>query len=734
MRKIENLTWHKLSWTRPIEFENIQNLVHHLAVTEKKPVAYEIRATSGKITYFLGTEKDEFAKIQKIFKTHGVDFGAELVKDTTTRKPIKVARKLSIAKPILSLKTDNANELTRIMTATIAQASPKDEIVIQLLVASSLPPEHLPNKNVPDPHASWWQIISNGNPPVASSDTRTAIKNKIKSHRLRTMIRIGASCKDEAKARSYILSVLSAFRMLEAGGNKLNLQPEDPLNIDMAKLPWKYSKLSVPELANFMIAPIGQEDLSGITPIHPKLLLPPLGMKDPPKNQARAFGTTLNENSEDRRLLHLSANDARTNTFIVGSTGSGKSVILENLCLADAQNGHGFVLLDVKQSLVESVAERLPEHRLKDCVVLEIGGHNPIGINPLQFIDGKNSEIVAESVLSALRGLFPEFGVFTEELLTTGLLTLAQSKNMTLLHLPILFTNASFRHKVTSKLTDIYLKSYWANFEAMPEKERKVQLGALNRRLNVLLMRPALRNLLGQPHPKFNLEDVFDKNENTILLIPLNSGIVGETAAELVGSLVINLLWNIILKRTEQPEKDRKPVMVYIDEFHSFLKYSEANFQQMLEMCRSLGVGYTLVCQNLGQLSKELKEVVFANAKSKIIFSVPNKRDAVQFADLTASQLSEIDFTLPQFRVYATLNRKDIANVWLSGKTFPSKPSKRLPIEVFARSAEKYGRDIAEIEKEYIDLMTQNDSQDDGLNDLDIDLIIGKKPKKKADN
>ncbi len=729
--KNSQIVWHKLMWKRPLEFSTVLGLVNNIATAQHKPIVFEIRARDGKINYFLGMEQLEMTKIKKLFEAHGnVDFGQELKSNTATRKPVSVARRLTMTKPILSLSIDDPEELTRITTATMAQVSPGDEIVIQLVIASSIASESVP-KNLPDPSVSWWQIISSGNVPTATSDMRSSVKNKVKSHRLRTAIRIGAYSKDEAKARSYVLSVLSALRRLETSGIRLNLQPEDPLAIDMAKKPWKYPlKLSVAELANLMLPPIGVGNLVGIAPIHPKVLLPPLGMKNPTKH-IRAFGETLNENPADRRLLHLSADDARTNTFIVGSTGSGKSVILESLCLADAENGQGFVLIDVKQSLVESVAERLPEHRLKDCVVLEIGGHNPIGINPLQFIDGKNSAIIAESILSALRGLFPEFGVFTEELLTVGLLTLAQSKNMTLLHLPILFTNAKFRHKITSKLTDMYLKSYWANFEAMPEKERKVQLGALNRRLNVLLMRPALRNLLGQPHPKFSLENVFDKNKNAILLIPLNAGIIGETAAELVGSLVINLLWNIILKRAEQPEKDRKPVMIYIDEFHSFLKYSESNFQQMLEMCRSLGVGYTLVCQNLGQLSKELKEVVFANARSKIIFGTPNKRDAVQFADLTASQLSEIDFqSLPQFQVYTTLNEKKIANAWISGKTFPSRASKRLPIEVFARSAETYGQDASEIEKEYADLLTQNTEQIDDLADLDIELMVGRKRKK----
>lgn len=739
MKKIDQLSWRKLSWTRPIEFENIQNLVHHLATSEpRKPIIFEIRGVSGKISYFLGTERDEFAKSQRIFKTHGVNFGAELKPNTVTRKPVKIARKLSIAKPILSLKTDHAEELTRVMLATMAQASPKDEIVIQLVIASSLPPEQLP-KNVPDPSASWWQIISNGTPPTASGDTRTAIKNKVKSHRLRTLVRVGAHSQDEAKAKSYILSVLSVFKMLETGGNKLSLQSEEPENIDSAKLPWKYPRLSVLELANFMLAPIGQEDLSGIAPIHPKILLPPIGMKDPPKNQTRAFGTTLNENENDRRLLNISLQQNMTHLHVIGDTGSGKSVVLENIILDTITNHKkcGIVVIDPKYKLISSILEKLPEDEsiLDRIVIWDITSNRPLSIDVLSQIDGKSPELAAETVLSSLRGLFSDMGVYMEELLTMGLLSLAQSKQkLTLLHLPIYLSNQTFRQKVNAQIEDVYLKSYWANFEALPEKERKAQTAVPLRRLNLLLMRQTTRGALGDTNPRFNLESIF--TEGKVLLVPLNDGMTGKTVSQLCASLLINSLWSIALRRAE--EQNPNPVLLVVDEFQNYLTKSGASLQEQLEMGRGLNFGFIFAHQNLGQLNSNIKDTVMANAKNKIVFNVVQKRDAVQFSDISTSQLSEKDFqSLAQFQCYyktSALKRGSANNVWISGKTFPPRPNIRNNhADVFAKSAEKYGRDIDEIEKEYIDLMTQNDTTNDELENLDIDLVIGKKTKKKAD-
>lgn len=719
-----------MTWQRPLQFQEVVNLVSHIATSEpRKPLVFELRSDSGKVSYFLGLEKSEAPGMLQLFKSHGnIEFGQELRAGTTLRKPVKVSRKLHMTKPILSLKTDNAENLARTTLAGMAQVNSGDQIAIQIVIGvNTLQPENLP-KNLPSPEASWWNIIA-GNVPNASSGIRTSIKDKVSSHRLPCVFRIGAYSKDEAKAKSYILNVLSSLRGLEARGIRISLQTEQPLYLNQAKTLFRYPlRLNVKELANLFLLPIGELDFFGATPLHPKILLPPKNLKNPTKN-IRAFGETLNENPKDKRLLHLDLHNALKNLFVVGPTGSGKSVVLENLVLADIENGHGVVVIDPKYSLVASIAEKIPEHRLKDVVILDLTSNHPLGINPLSFIDGKSPELVAETVLSSLRGLFPDFGIYTEELLTTGLLTLARNKNTTLLHLPLLFTNEKFRHKMTANLTDMYLKSYWQAFEAQPDKDRNQQLAPLIRRLNVLLMRPAFRDCLGQAEPKFNLEDVFTKNK--ILLVPLNSGVVGQIVAEMVGSLIINLLFDVAMKRAELSEEQRQPISLVVDEFHAYIKKSAGKFEQILALTRGLGMACTLACQNLGQMPKELKEAVFTNARSKIIFGTPNKRDAVQFADLTASQLSEIDFqSLPQFQVYTTLNEKKIANVWLSGKTFPPKPSLRLPAEVFAKSAETYGRNIDEIEKEYIELMSSTDKNEPENLPDEIDFSVGRLTKK----
>ncbi|MXS27728.1 hypothetical protein GTI89_16910, partial [Enterococcus gallinarum] len=183
----------------------------------------------------------------------------------------------------------------------------------------------------------------------------------------------------------------------------------------------------------------------------------------------------------------------------------------------------GMVVIDPKYKLISSILEKLPEDKsiLDRIVIWDITSNRPLSIDVLSQIDGKSPELAAETVLSSLRGLFNDMGVFMEELLTMGFLSLAQSKHkLTLLHLPIYLSNQTFRRKVNSQIEDVYLKSYWANFEALPEKERNQQTAVPLRRLNLLLMRQTTRGALGDTNPRFNLESIF--TEGKILLVPLN--------------------------------------------------------------------------------------------------------------------------------------------------------------------------------------------------------------------
>lgn len=625
--------------------------------------------------------------------------------------------------------------------ATLSQVEKGDEVVIQLVVGGAINPSAVP-RDLPSPTASWWEILS-GNVPNATSEIRNSVKEKTSSYRLNCVMRIGSHAQDEAKQRSYLLSLFSSLKTLEQSGMKLYLSNENPNHLNNSLAPWRYPlKLSVKELANLFLLPTGESSFLGVKDIHPKILLPPRDVKIPPKDKLlRPFAETLNENPDERQPLYLSDEAGSKHCHIVGPTGCGKSALIEQMFLSDVASGKGAILLDPKFSLVSSIVEKIPEHRLEDVVILNLADtENPVGLNPLLCSDDNSSEQVSEFVLSALKSLFKDtWGVFTEDILQAAILTLARNKDkgVTLLHIPMLLNNAGFRRSMTANLDDkLGLETYWSYFNGLSDNERNRQLSAVQNKLRVLLMRPALRGVLGQAKPKFNLSDVFKKN--AILLVPLNTSIVGKTTAEIIGSLLIGMVWNIALKQAEIPEIQRQDqkVSFYIDEFQVYLKQNGDTMEEMLSMARSLGVQFIFCHQNLEQISsKSLKESIMANARNKIFFGTTSKKDAKEFTALGApDSLSEADYyMLPQFQIYTYLVNNPSTSRFISGKTFPPKPSLRNSDEIFIRSKEKYGaKNLAEIEQSYIDLIEKNETQIDVNNSVDEEMILGRSRRKPA--
>ena len=185
-RQFNELIYKQVFWQREIEFSTVLELVIRLATQERKPIIWEIRSPkdSETVRYFLGAEKGEFNRLEKIFRGYGrIDFSRPLVAHTSKRTPISLAKRLSTTRPILSLKTSDNEALCRTVMATLSQVEKGDEVVIQLVVGGAINPSAVP-RDLPSPTASWWEILS-GNVPNATSEIRNSVKEKTSSYRIK---------------------------------------------------------------------------------------------------------------------------------------------------------------------------------------------------------------------------------------------------------------------------------------------------------------------------------------------------------------------------------------------------------------------------------------------------------------------------------------------------------------------------------------------------------------------
>jgi len=200
-------------------------------------------------------------------------------------------------------------------------------------------------------------------------------------------------------------------------------------------------------------------------------------------------------------------------------------------------------------------------------------------------------------------------------------LTLIKAKDSSLLWLPTMLTDENFRKKITAKIDDkIGLEPYWAAFENMKDSERRQEIAPVLNKMRQFLLRPGLRNVLGQSNPKFDLQELFTKPK--IVLVPLNKGLIGGESAKLLGSLIVGLTWTLALSRASIPVEKRSIVGIYIDELQDYISSVSSDFSDALAQARGLGVGITMAHQYREQLPLEIRAGVDANARNKICFGV----------------------------------------------------------------------------------------------------------------
>lgn len=694
----KNICWLEVSWRRPFSLDMVfQTLTHLSTLSPRGAVIWEVRGVNGCVTHLLGADQRYISKIAQVFQTYG-DIQFREISDEH-RTPAKSTRKLKITKPVLSLNTEIAQSVIRAGLAALAEDKSGTEIVLQVVLGRGFAPSPVP-ADLSDPHATWLEVIF-GSVSKATAEARKTVREKAEQHGFEAAIRIGVS---DERAISRLRSLISALKVLETAGVRLYDEAENPEKLNRAHVPWHFPlRLSVKELANFLLLPAGEEELPGTPGLHPRLTLPPVWYREPMNAQSdRSFAVSM---GMLQKKLSISPRDSLEHTHLIGPTGSGKSTAMEHLILSDIKAGRSVLVLDPKQDLVMDVLARIPEERAGDVVVIDPSSPCPVGFNPLGFNSYRNKALIADAVLSVLREIWSDsWGVRIQDILSASLLTLSEIDGATLLWLQPLLTNNNLRRKITSQIKDkVELMPFWNEFEVLSELQRQQWIAPVANKLRQFTLRPGLRNVLGQAHPKFSLTDLFTQRK--IVLVPLNRGVVGGESARLLGSLIIGLTWTLALSRANVPPERRHLVSVYIDELQDYVSGFSTDLSDALAQARGLGVGMTLAHQYRDQLPTEIRAGIDANFRNKVVFDL-NSKDAKDMAAM-APELSAEDFmALPRYQIYTSFQSGGRNTGWVMGRTLPPTPALRDPAELYARSMETYGIPAEKTEDEYLKITT----------------------------
>jgi len=313
--------------------------------------------------------------------------------------------------------------------------------------------------------------------------------------------------------------------------------------------------------------------------------------------------------------------DARArHIYIVGATGTGKSVLLQNSIGQDLRDGNGLCFLDPHGDTAKSVIAQLPEQRKNDLIYVDLSDlSHPIGLNFLNDIPSDLRPLHAQNIVSAFKHVYNDsWGPRMEYVFLMAVRTLMEA-DLTLLALPRLFYDEQFRQRIVSKVTDPYIRhTFWGDQFPVWQKKLGPELTSpIENKIGAVLGSPHLRAIISQRKSTISIREIMDGGK--ILIIALQKGQIGELAASLFGALLVSLIGQAALSRADIPENKRVPFALYCDEFQN---YATSGFPLIMSEARKYKLSLILAHQGLSQVDTSITDAVFANCGTFISFRV----------------------------------------------------------------------------------------------------------------
>lgn len=700
---MSNFIWFEAFPPRGLKLEQVTALVRPLASRPRlgvfglmPVVVFELWLGHQSARWFIGVEEQLRFSLPK--QLQGQLPALDLVPVSAAERPKQqmgcAVRIYSLAYPI---RQDTAPAVSAGLLHVAGSLRQSESAVVQWIIGPSFVRREQPERfDLP-------AALGLAEPQQPDAFERAAWRNKIAEPLFGVRGRIGCAVSTSARATVTLRALTSALHL--ANGPHARLRASRP-SAGVAKhiagvmgpvRLWS-SMLNGSELATLIGWPLDGVTVPSshaVLPSRPpRRLLLPAGTDQTPVG--RILGASLHP-ADHGRLVGVPARTCLSHLHVVGPTGSGKSNLLAQMVLADVSAGRAALVLEPKGHLIEDLLARLPEQRRNDVVLIEPGDTGPVvGFNPL-YGPRTEAERRADELLGLFRELFGSaVGPRSSDVLLHALITAARLKDGTLTDVPMLLTNAGFRRSALSKVGDpLVLAPFWAWFDQLSQAEAGQVVAPVMNKLRVLQSRAAIRHMLGQALPSFDLDELFSKRR--IVLVNLNRGMLGPETTKLIGCLLLRQLWQAIQRRAKIPSSKRHPTMVVIDEWQDFT--SGLDFGDVLAQARGLNVGLTLAHQHLGQLSTNLRSAVLANARSRIVFR-PAQDDTKALTGVLGSDIRPEDLAgLGAYQAVVQLLVDAEVCPAFAVRTLPL-PEPNVDFEIIkAASRERYGVDGAEIDK-----------------------------------
>lgn len=397
----------------------------------------------------------------------------------------------------------------------------------------------------------------------------------------------------------------------------------------------------------------------------------------------------------------IKAKDRQRHMYVVGKTGMGKSTLLENMAAQDIQNGEGMAFIDPHGSAAETLLDYVPEHRVNDVVYFApFDVANPISFNVMEDVDPDKRHLVVSGLMSTFKKIWVDaWSARMEYILTNALLAIIEYPDTTLLSVNRLFSDKAYRTRVVDYIKDPAVKSFWVDeFANYTERFAADALPAIQNKIGQFTGNPLIRNIIGQPKSSFDFRQLMD--ERKIVIMNLSKGLIGETNANLLGSMLTTRIYLAAMSRADLPVDVMRTMpnfYFYVDEFQSF---ANATFANILSEARKYHLNLIIAHQYIAQMEEEVRDAVFGNVGTTIAFRVGPFDAEVLETVFTPRFLAADLVNLGFAQIYLTLMIDGIGSQPFSAVTLPPVERPRVSCKemVIAASRRHYTKPRAQVE------------------------------------
>lgn len=410
-----------------------------------------------------------------------------------------------------------------------------------------------------------------------------------------------------------------------------------------------------------------------------------------------------------KKQVYIKNEDMLRHMYMIGQTGTGKSVSMTHYALENILRGEGVAYIDPHGKDLRELLNKIPAERMKDVIVFNPADEEyPLGLNLLVAKDEIERHQIVNQFIELLKKLYdPQnqgiVGPQMERAVRNSMLTAMTDPEGSLIDVLRMNIDNEYHKKFLPNVKDPLVIRYWTDeFANSTANTKSEKMGYIVSKFDRFVSEVTMRRVIGQSKMSLDFDDII--NNKKILLVDLAKGKIGEENANFLGLLIVPKLVAAALRRQKMIENGQKfpPFYLYVDEFQNFATDS---FTTILSEARKYKLSLCMAHQYIEQIPENIRDAVFGNVGTKIAFRI----------GVEDGEFLEREFE-PTFKAN-DMTKLSVGNCYIKMlvDNFPTKPfSMNIPFDVVQKNKENpelgkqimemsrktYGTPIAEVESQ----------------------------------